>query len=246
GDMDQMSRTATLDAFREGRITLLAASDVAARGLDIPDVSHIFNFDVPWQSDDYVHRIGRTGRAGKEGRSLTLVTSEDIKQLKDIEKMLGVDVTWIGDPPSAEDMANTGRRRGRGGRGARPSAGGGRNEGRGGRPQRNGAHARPAREPSRENGRSSDQPAQPVLADERPRSDRAAAPRPPRPPRPEPAEQPSVAQARTPDARPPRREREGRRPERTEPAAPRPDRQPDRQNGKSKQPQQAKRQREPW
>ena len=89
GDMDQMSRTATLDAFREGRITLLAASDVAARGLDIPDVSHIFNFDVPWQSDDYVHRIGRTGRAGKEGRSLTLVTPEDIKQLKDIEKMLG-------------------------------------------------------------------------------------------------------------------------------------------------------------
>ena len=74
GDMDQNSRTATLDAFREGRISLLAASDVAARGLDIPDVSHIFNFDVPWQADDYVHRIGRTGRAGKEGRSLTLVT----------------------------------------------------------------------------------------------------------------------------------------------------------------------------
>ncbi len=67
GDMDQMSRTATLDAFREGRIQFLAASDVAARGLDIPDVSHILNFDVPWQSDDYVHRIGRTGRAGKEG-----------------------------------------------------------------------------------------------------------------------------------------------------------------------------------
>ena len=89
GDMDQMSRTATLDAFREGRITLLAASDVAARGLDIPDVSHIFNFDVPWQSDDYVHRIGRTGRAGKEGRSLTLVTPDDVKQLKDIEKHAG-------------------------------------------------------------------------------------------------------------------------------------------------------------
>ena len=82
GDMDQMSRMATLDAFREGRITLLAASDVAARGLDIPDVSHVFNFDVPWQSDDYVHRIGRTGRAGKEGRALTLVTPDDAKQLK--------------------------------------------------------------------------------------------------------------------------------------------------------------------
>ena len=116
GDMDQMSRMATLDAFREGRITLLAASDVAARGLDIPDVSHIFNFDVPWQADDYVHRIGRTGRAGKEGRSLTIVTVEDIKQLKDIEKMLGAPVTWIGDPPTEEDIAEGSRkRRGRGG-----------------------------------------------------------------------------------------------------------------------------------
>jgi len=118
GDMDQSSRTATLDAFREGRISLLAASDVAARGLDIPDVSHIFNFDVPWQSDDYVHRIGRTGRAGKEGRSLTLVTPDDIKQLNDIEKMLGAPVTWIGEPPSAEDLASGARRRGRGRRGA--------------------------------------------------------------------------------------------------------------------------------
>jgi superfamily II DNA/RNA helicase len=111
GDMDQMSRMATLDAFREGRIQLLAASDVAARGLDIPDVSHIFNFDVPWQSDDYVHRIGRTGRAGKEGRSLTIVTPDDMRQLKDIEKMLGAAVTWIGDAPSAEDLASGGKRR---------------------------------------------------------------------------------------------------------------------------------------
>ncbi len=94
---------------------------MAARGLDIPDVSHIFNFDVPWQSDDYVHRIGRTGRAGKEGRSLTLVTPDDFKQLKDIEKMLGAPVTWIGDPPSAGRVAEGSRRkRGRGGRGAVP------------------------------------------------------------------------------------------------------------------------------
>jgi superfamily II DNA/RNA helicase len=144
GDMDQMSRMATLDAFREGRITFLAASDVAARGLDIPDVSHIFNFDVPWQSDDYVHRIGRTGRAGKEGRSLTIVTPDDFKQLKDIEKMLGGAVTWIGDAPSEEDIASgSKRRRGRGGRVARASSS--RHEGRGGgRGERNGAdrHAR--------------------------------------------------------------------------------------------------------
>ncbi len=124
GDMDQMSRTATLDAFREGRITLLAASDVAARGLDIPDVSHIFNFDVPWQADDYVHRIGRTGRAGKEGRSLTIVTGEDIKQLKDIEKMLGAPVTWMGNPPSEEDIAaGIGRKRGRRGAAGRGAGG---------------------------------------------------------------------------------------------------------------------------
>jgi superfamily II DNA/RNA helicase len=124
GDMDQMSRMATLDAFREGRITLLAASDVAARGLDIPDVSHIFNFDVPWQADDYVHRIGRTGRAGKEGRSLTIVTGEDIKQLKDIEKMLGAPVAWIGDPPSEEDIAaGIGRKRGRRGPAGRAAGG---------------------------------------------------------------------------------------------------------------------------
>src|SRR4030095_8158855 len=101
-----------------------AAVDAAARGLDIPDVSHIFNFDVPWQSDDYVHRIGRTGRAGKEGRSLTLVTPEALQQLKDIEKMMGAPVTWIGEPPSADDIANGTRRRGRGRRGgARGGAG---------------------------------------------------------------------------------------------------------------------------
>jgi superfamily II DNA/RNA helicase len=122
GDMDQMSRMATLDAFREGRIQFLAASDVAARGLDIPDVSHIFNFDVPWQSDDYVHRIGRTGRAGKEGRSLTIVTPDDIRQLKDIEKMLGAAVTWLGSAPSAEDLASGSKRRRGRRQGKRPGA----------------------------------------------------------------------------------------------------------------------------
>jgi superfamily II DNA/RNA helicase len=141
GDMDQMSRTATLDAFREGRIQFLAASDVAARGLDIPDVSHIFNFDVPWQSDDYVHRIGRTGRAGKEGRSLTIVTPDDIRQLKDIEKMLGAAVTWIGPAPSAEDLASgSKRRRGwrQGKRSGAPEAHGAAPSG----PRRNGASPR--------------------------------------------------------------------------------------------------------
>jgi superfamily II DNA/RNA helicase len=146
GDMDQSSRTATLDGFREGRISLLAASDVAARGLDIPDVSHIFNFDVPWQSDDYVHRIGRTGRAGKEGRSLTLVTPEDGKQLKDIEKMLGEPITWIGEAPGADDLSSAKRRRGRtGGRGASAERSSSSREGRGGRFGRSGSPQRSER-----------------------------------------------------------------------------------------------------
>ena len=118
GDMDQKSRMETLDKFRSGELMLLAASDVAARGLDIPDVSHIFNFDLPWQPDDYVHRIGRTGRAGKEGVSTSLVTPDELKSLKDIEKMLGVPVEWIGEGPSEQDYADAGKRKRRGGRGA--------------------------------------------------------------------------------------------------------------------------------
>ena len=124
GDMDQKARMETLDKFRAGELKLLAASDVAARGLDIPDVSHIFNFDLPWQPDDYVHRIGRTGRAGKEGVSTSLVTTDELKSLKDIEKMLGEPVEWLGEAPSDEDFAEAGKkRRGRGGRTAGPQRG---------------------------------------------------------------------------------------------------------------------------
>jgi superfamily II DNA/RNA helicase len=123
GDMDQMSRTATLDKFRAGDLQLLVASDVAARGLDIPDVSHVFNFDVPWQADDYVHRIGRTGRAGKEGVSATIVTPDDVRALKEIEKITGEPAVWLGDAPSDDELAEGARRkRGRGGRGGRPGA----------------------------------------------------------------------------------------------------------------------------
>ncbi len=118
GDMEQSSRTETLDKFRNGEIMLLAASDVAARGLDIPEVSHVFNFDLPWAADDYVHRIGRTGRAGHEGHSISLVSPDDLKFVKDIEKITGETAIWIGEPPSEEDVAGAGkRRRGRGGRG---------------------------------------------------------------------------------------------------------------------------------
>ncbi|MCB1504040.1 MAG: DEAD/DEAH box helicase [Hyphomicrobiaceae bacterium] len=147
GDMDQKSRMETLDKFRSGDIKILAASDVAARGLDIPDVSHVFNFDLPWQSDDYVHRIGRTGRAGKLGTAYSLVAPDDLKLLADIGKITGDAVEWIGEGPTEDDFANVGkRRRGRNGRGndrgrssgsERPrSASGNRNERSGERPRR--------------------------------------------------------------------------------------------------------------
>ncbi len=137
GDMDQSSRMATLDKFRAGDLMLLAASDVAARGLDIPDVSHVFNYDIPWAGDDYVHRIGRTGRAGKEGVSLSLVTSDDLKLIKDIEKVTGELPVWIGEAPTDADFADAGKRKRRGrsatggSRGEDRKAGGGRGEARG-------------------------------------------------------------------------------------------------------------------
>lgn len=89
GDMDQRHRMKTLDAFRNGEISLLIASDVAARGLDIPEVGHVFNFDVPVHAEDYVHRIGRTGRAGRSGCAFMLVTSSEKKYVEVIEEIIG-------------------------------------------------------------------------------------------------------------------------------------------------------------
>ena len=91
GDLDQQTRMRTLDAFRSGDLKLLCASDVAARGLDIPDVSHVFNYDVPHHADDYVHRIGRTGRAGKSGRAFMIVTPADAKNIDKVLKLIGKD-----------------------------------------------------------------------------------------------------------------------------------------------------------
>src|SRR5579862_6435691 len=89
GDLDQSVRTRTLDTFRAGTLDFLVASDVAARGLDIPAVSHIFNYDAPYHPDDYVHRIGRTGRAGRSGHAYMLVTPRDGKYVEAIERLIG-------------------------------------------------------------------------------------------------------------------------------------------------------------
>ena len=88
GDMTQDKRTSTLERFRLGEIPILVASDVAARGLDIDDITHVFNFDVPYNAEDYVHRIGRTGRAGRSGRAFTLVTPDDGRNLGAIERLI--------------------------------------------------------------------------------------------------------------------------------------------------------------
>jgi superfamily II DNA/RNA helicase len=98
GDLDQSQRTRTLDAFREGELHILVASDVAARGLDIPAVSHVFNFDVPSHPEDYVHRIGRTGRAGRQGKAFTIAVPMDDKYLSAIESLIKKDIPRAGLP----------------------------------------------------------------------------------------------------------------------------------------------------
>ncbi len=103
GDMDQSQRLAELDLFKKGEVNVLVASDVAARGLDIKGVSHVFNFDAPWHPDDYVHRIGRTGRAGATGVAFTLVTSEDAENVDNIEKLTGHKIARYDGVTSAVD-----------------------------------------------------------------------------------------------------------------------------------------------
>ncbi|QBX37281.1 DEAD/DEAH box helicase [Brevundimonas sp. S30B] len=130
GDLDQSLRTKTLADFRSGALKILVASDVAARGLDIPDVSHVFNYDVSHHADDYVHRIGRTGRAGKLGQAFMIVTPADDKSLDKVLKLIkkdpvelaldGIDFASIKDRP--RDDERRGRGRERGGRDRKPRA----------------------------------------------------------------------------------------------------------------------------
>ena len=103
GDMDQSDRIAEFDRFKNDEITILVASDVAARGLDVKGVSHVINYDVPWQPDDYIHRIGRTGRAGMTGIAITLATREDSEAVHRIEKLIGHKIPRAGSAETGEE-----------------------------------------------------------------------------------------------------------------------------------------------
>jgi len=107
GDIDQAARIAELERFKTGEINLLVASDVAARGLDVKGVSHVFNFDAPWHPDDYVHRIGRTGRAGASGKAFTFVTRSDAEAIENIEKLIGTTIQRL-DTGVEIDKADSG------------------------------------------------------------------------------------------------------------------------------------------
>ncbi|OAN79311.1 DEAD/DEAH box helicase [Sulfitobacter sp. EhC04] len=116
GDLDQSQRTRTLDGFRAGDLRFLVASDVAARGLDVPAVSHVFNFDVPSHAEDYVHRIGRTGRAGRDGKAIMICIPRDEKNLADVERLVEREIPRMDNPlgggnaaeaaPVADDTAD--------------------------------------------------------------------------------------------------------------------------------------------
>ncbi len=98
GDLDQSQRTKTLDGFRNGELRFLIASDVAARGLDVPSVSHVFNFDVPSHAEDYVHRIGRTGRAGRDGKAIMICSPRDEKNFEDVERLVQKEIPRLENP----------------------------------------------------------------------------------------------------------------------------------------------------
>ena len=152
GDLDQSQRTRTLDAFRSGELTFLVASDVAARGLDIPAVSHVFNYDVPTHSEDYVHRIGRTGRAGREGKTVMISAPIDDKNLSAIERLIDKEIPRAESPlkgtkPVRNESASEGG--GRRAKSERPKAA----ENVPAAPEENVAEAKPAKGRGRGNDR---------------------------------------------------------------------------------------------
>ena len=207
GDMDQRARMAMLDAFKGGRIPLLVASDVAARGLDIPDVSHVVNYDVPIHADDYVHRIGRTGRAGRTGTALTIASRADAKYLDAITSLLKKEIPFDGPTlaefvPSSDGEEEEHPRRGgeaRGRRGERRPEG--RREGRAEGRQEG---RRPPREREDRPEREAEAEVRPAVAAEAPRSDK-----PGRAERPSPARAPDQGRSPAPAARSHQRDDDG-------------------------------------
>ncbi|MGZ8345947.1 MAG: DEAD/DEAH box helicase [Allosphingosinicella sp.] len=200
GDMEQADRIRELDRFKNDEVSILVASDVAARGLDIKGVSHIFNFDVPWHPDDYVHRIGRTGRAGRTGVAITLVGREDAEAIDNIQKLIGTTIAAFDAGPGAEAEAEaapaadeekpTGRRRPARSRTARSETG---------------RRGRPRPEADRDEDEAAAPRAEPApRADTAPREE--PKPRVETPPRAEP--KPRAEPAPRTGGRPPRRERE--------------------------------------
>jgi superfamily II DNA/RNA helicase len=191
GDLDQRARMAALDSFRTGEAMLLVASDVAARGLDIPAVSHVLNYDTPHHPEDYVHRIGRTGRAGRTGHAITLVAPGDEKNIAAIERLIGEPIAWQGPPladmPRGERRSDSSRERSRSPRGRKP-----------GRGSSGGRASSPAPE------RSSAAPERSSAAPERSRS--SSAPERATPPPPRPKSSPRTNPRPTPERRSPDQE----------------------------------------
>jgi superfamily II DNA/RNA helicase len=161
GDLAQSVRFATLEKFKNNELQLLVCSDVAARGIDIGGLSHVFNFDLPFHAEDYVHRIGRTGRAGREGHAYSIATADDAKLLAAIESLTGREIPRITvegiETVSEEELAE-----------ARASKGGGRGRGRGGKPAGNDRGRRPEKD-ARSGGRRDEAPRRGRRRDEEPR-----------------------------------------------------------------------------
>ncbi|MBA16707.1 MAG: DEAD/DEAH box helicase [Sphingomonas sp.] len=148
GDMDQPQRLAELDRFKKGEVNILVASDVAARGLDIKGVSHVFNFDAPWHPDDYVHRIGRTGRAGATGTAYTFVTSADAENIENIEKLTGQKIEKVEAAPGgasrdADSEDKPAKRESKRGASAKSKSGGGRRSDKAAAPEAEAAPSEP-------------------------------------------------------------------------------------------------------
>ena len=175
GDLDQSVRTKTLDSFRDGSLRLLVASDVAARGLDIPAVSHVFNFDLPSHPEDYVHRIGRTGRAGRLGKAYSIGVPSDVKYLAAIESLVKTEIPRADLPEGALDDASDNPERPREERGSSRgrSRGGARGDSRPPREDRPARDEAPQAKPAAE-------PVEPTVEVAKPEPDRAPRPAPQR------------------------------------------------------------------